>query len=108
MASPAELPSYPRLEAILDVVADWMKRYRYAAGLRAEPGLRERLAQLGHVRLHHLLRRARGPLAPEIVDDPVPCDRLVRVEQEERQERPRLAGRDRERRAAIADFHRAE
>jgi hypothetical protein len=36
MASPTEIPNYPRVEAFLDVVADWIKRYRYAIGLREE------------------------------------------------------------------------
>jgi hypothetical protein len=36
MASPTEPPSYPRLEPILDAVASWVSRYRYAVGLRKE------------------------------------------------------------------------
>jgi transcriptional regulator with XRE-family HTH domain len=34
MVSPTE--PYPRVESILDAIADWVKRYRYASGLRAE------------------------------------------------------------------------
>lgn len=29
-------PAYPRLELILDALAGWVKKYRYAAGLRGE------------------------------------------------------------------------
>jgi hypothetical protein len=36
MPSSTETPSYPRVEAVLDVIADWIKRYRYAVGLRDE------------------------------------------------------------------------
>ena len=36
MASPTEPRSYPRLEPILDAIASWVKRYRYAVGLRKE------------------------------------------------------------------------
>jgi hypothetical protein len=36
MTSPTERPSYPRIEPILDVIADWVKRYRHAVGLRNE------------------------------------------------------------------------
>ena len=31
-----EQPTYPFVEAIIDIIADWVKRYRYAAGLRGE------------------------------------------------------------------------
>ena len=31
-----ELPSYPRVEFVLDAIASWVKRYRYAIGLRNE------------------------------------------------------------------------
>jgi hypothetical protein len=29
-------PTYPVVEAVIDVIADWVKKYRYAAGLRNE------------------------------------------------------------------------
>jgi len=29
-----ERPNYPVVEAIIDVIADWVKKHRYAAGLR--------------------------------------------------------------------------
>ena len=29
-----EQPTYPFVEAIIDSIADWVKKYRYAAGLR--------------------------------------------------------------------------
>jgi hypothetical protein len=31
-----ETPAYPTLEPILDVIANWVKKYRYAVGLRNE------------------------------------------------------------------------
>ena len=31
-----ELPSYPRLEPVLNAIANWIKKYRYAVGLRDE------------------------------------------------------------------------
>ena len=31
-----ERPNYPVVEAIIDVIADWVRKYRYAAGLRDE------------------------------------------------------------------------
>jgi transcriptional regulator with XRE-family HTH domain len=32
----ADQPTYPTVEWILNTVAEWVKKYRYAAGLRAE------------------------------------------------------------------------
>ena len=29
-----EQPTYPFVEAIIDIIADWVKKYRYAAGSR--------------------------------------------------------------------------
>src|SRR5262245_6679177 len=31
-----ERPNYPVVEAIIDVIADWVKKHRYAVGLRDE------------------------------------------------------------------------
>ena len=31
-----EQPTYPFVEAIIDVIADWVKKYRHAAGLRGD------------------------------------------------------------------------
>src|SRR5262245_5342298 len=31
-----KLPSYPRLEPVLEAIANWVKKYRYAVGLRGE------------------------------------------------------------------------
>jgi hypothetical protein len=31
-----EQPSYPTLDSVLEVIAQWVKKYRYAAGLRNE------------------------------------------------------------------------
>jgi hypothetical protein len=31
-----EQPAYPTLERVLNAIADWVKKYRYAAGLRDE------------------------------------------------------------------------
>ena len=59
-----------------------------------QPRLRKRLPQLRDVDLHHLLRRVRHVLAPEGVDDLLAGDGAVRVQEQDREERPLLARRD--------------
>ena len=56
--------------------------------------LRQRLPQLRDLDLHHLLRRVRNVLAPERVDELFARDRAVRVQEQDRKERPLLPGRD--------------
>jgi hypothetical protein len=46
------------------------------------------------VDLHHLLRRVRHVLAPERVDELLAGDRAVRVQEQDREERPLFARRD--------------
>jgi hypothetical protein len=36
MHNPTESPSYPGVEMVLEAIANWVKRYRYAVGLREE------------------------------------------------------------------------
>jgi Family of unknown function (DUF6455) len=45
-----EQPNHPTLEPILGAIADWVKKYRYAAGLRNE------LAQCGPEEVAHTAR----------------------------------------------------
>ena len=63
-----------------------------------QPRLGKRLPQLRDVDLHHLLRRVRHVLAPEGVDDLLAGDGAVRVQEQDREERPLLPRRDLQRR----------
>ena len=38
-----EQPNHPTLEPILGAIADWVKKYRYAAGLRNELAMAPRI-----------------------------------------------------------------
>jgi hypothetical protein len=55
-----------------------------------------------------VFRGSRGPVAPERVDQPVPRDEFVRVQQEEREERARLGASERERTTVPEDVDRPE
>ena len=70
---------------------------QHPVGHLAAPVLRERLAQLGDVDLHALGGGRGRPLAPELVDQPVAGDDLVRVEQENREQRLLLPATERDR-----------
>ena len=59
---------------------------RIAGRARVQRAGREHLAQPGHVDLHHLVRRLRHVLAPEIVDDRVDRQRPVSVHEEQCEE----------------------
>ena len=72
-----------------------------AGRTRLQAGLGEHLAQLRDVDLHHLQRRFRHPLAPERVDDLLTAHRAIRVQEQQRQQRPLLARRDRQSGGAI-------
>lgn len=52
--------------------------------------------------------RARRPLAPELVDQPVARDRLVRVQKKEDKESPLLPGTERKHSIAVSDLDRPE
>jgi hypothetical protein len=58
--------------------------------------------------MHDLLRRLRHVLAPEVVDDPVGRERAVRVHEQQRQERTRLASSQQHLPIAVADVERSE
>ena len=68
-----ERPTYPVVEAIIDVIADWVKKSRYAAGLRGE------LARCGP---EEVARAARdfGLSSTELVSERQLARRTVRVE----------------------------
>jgi hypothetical protein len=51
----------------------------------------ERLAQTRHVHLHRLRGGGGWALAPQLVDQAVGAERLVRVEQQQRKQRALLA-----------------
>ena len=75
---------------------------------RVEPRLGQHLAELRDVDLHHLPRGIGDGLAPQVVDDPLPRDRPVRVQEQHGEQRPLLARRDRQRGGAVDDFERAQ
>ena len=76
---------------------------------RAVAGLtRQRLAQAGDLHLHRLGGVGGWTLPPELVDQTVRAERLVGVQQEQRQERPLLAAAERDRVALLEDLERAE
>jgi len=68
----------------------------------------ERPPELGDVRLQDLRRRGRRLVGPEILDQTVARDRLVHVEQQDREERPRLRRAQRDRAAFGDSFERPE
>ena len=74
MTSPAvEELTYPSLEPILDAIAEWVERYRHAAGLRDELAQcgREEVARIAHslgVSSTELARLAsKGPHAADLL-----------------------------------------
>jgi hypothetical protein len=76
---------------------------------RAVTGLtRERLAQARDLHLHRLGGAGGWTLAPELVDQPVRCERLVGVQQQQRQQCPLLAPAERNRAALVEDLERAK
>jgi hypothetical protein len=81
---------------------------RISRRARAQDPCRQDLAQPRDVDLHHLLRRLRHVLAPEVVDDPVGRERAVRVHEQQRQERTRLASSQQHLPIAVADLERSE
>ena len=64
--------------------------------------------QLRDVVLEDLRRRRGRPLTPKLVDQPVRRERLVRMDQQERQQRTLLATPERDRSPLIADLERTE
>ena len=68
----------------------------------------QRLAQLGDVDVDGLPRRWRRRLAPELVDQPLACDELVRVQEQDRQDEPLLQPAQRNRLALVDHLQRPE
>ena len=68
----------------------------------------ERLAQSGDVDLECLGGRRRRSSAPQLLDQPIGAQRLVRVQQEQREQRLLLAAADRDDTAFVDDFERSE
>ena len=66
------------------------------------------LPQPRHVDLHGLRRARRGLARPELVDQPIGGDDLVRVEKQERKERALLAVAQHDRLAMLDDLERSE
>jgi len=68
--------------------------------------VRQRLAQARHVHLQRLVRGGGRRLAPQLLDQLVGAQRLVRVDQQHRQQRLLLAAADSDHAAFIDDFER--
>ena len=68
----------------------------------------EQLPQLGDVDLKEVRRRLGRPLLPEVLDEPVARDDLVRVEEEDREQSPLLRASELERATLGADFEGPE
>ena len=68
----------------------------------------EQLAQRRDIELHELGRGRGRPLAPELVDDPIARHDLVRVEQQQRQDRPLLRRPELDRHTLDHRLERAE
>jgi len=79
-----------------------------AGGTGLEPAVAERLAQLRDRVLEDLRRRRRRPAVPELVDQPLARQQLVRVQQHEDQERLLLAPVQRDRPVLPDDLERAQ
>ena len=77
--------------------------------VRAARSLRlEEPAQRRHVPLQRLDRRRWWPVAPELVDQPVARDGLVRLQEEHREERALLPRPERHEAVAVANLDRPE
>ena len=81
---------------------------RVAARARDEHARGQHLAQLGDVDLHHLRRRLRWVLAPEIGDEALGRDSAVGVQGQPGEQRSGLAASKLHRCGSIAHFERAE
>ena len=71
-------------------------------------GRLEQLSQPRHLMVEAVARRARRPLGPQLVDQPVARDDLVRVEQENREQSTLLRTADRDDPPALPDLERPE
>jgi hypothetical protein len=69
---------------------------------------RERLAQPRHVSLQGLGCRRGTTLTPQLVDQPIGRQRLVGMQQQQREQRALLAPAERHHTALIEDLERAE
>ena len=72
------------------------------------PGVRELLAELGHVDLDGLHGGGGRPLAPELVDQPLARDHLVRMEEQHREERLLLGRAERHGQSVVEHMQRTE
>jgi hypothetical protein len=89
---------------------DRFRREReHVAGRSRQQDLgRQHLAQLRHVELHHLDRRLRRVVAPEVVDEPLDRDGPVDVEHQPGEQRARPAAAELERHRAVGSLERSE
>ena len=68
----------------------------------------QRLSQLGDVDVDRLSGRRRGRLAPELVDQALARDELVRMQEQDRQDEPLLQPAQRDRLALVDHLERPE
>ena len=71
-------------------------------------GLSQSFAQLGDVDLHDLRGRRRRLVAPELVDQAVSRNDLVRAQQQDGEQRPLLRSSERQDTSTVSDLERAE
>ena len=95
------------LEA-LGIERAWLDMQQVAVPARFESAVSQDLAQLGDVDLDALRRFRRRLLAPELVDQAVDRDDLVRVHQQRGQERALLRRPERDRAARLEGLDRPE
>jgi hypothetical protein len=79
-------------------------RQQDRAGLALRPARLERLSEPGHVDLQGARRCRRRSRTPEIIDEAIAGDDLVRAQQEDREQRPLLGGDQGYRPALVADL----
>lgn len=68
----------------------------------------ERLAEMRDVALEHVHRRLWRRVAPDLIDQPVGRDDLIRVQEEQRENSPLLRAAERERSPIRSDLERAQ
>ena len=92
----------------VELVGRQLEQIAVRAGRNRAPVAGECLAQLGDVHLNRLHGRGRRPLPPELVDEPVARDDLVRAEEQHGEERLLLGGAERHGQSVVEHVQRTE
>jgi hypothetical protein len=113
--APLRVGRSQRLPALLEQLFEAVAVEPAAADLehvprppRHEQAVPERPAQVRDVVLDDLCRRRRGSFAPELIDQPLDRDGLVRMRDQQRQEGALSAAAEWDRSIARADLERSE